>query len=216
MAAGGDRVLVLPHHGRARHGHAGARRLQPAGPGQAPALRLEAAAPARPGHGPGRLRRGDRGLGDDRGRPPALHGARPVAHRRLGVAPGCAGGGDLAAGLHRRLLRRVRRRRLLHPAPDEPSAAARRGGAGARPAGAGGWSHAFARRAGISHLAGRGDLTMLTFDLPTIWAFIIAFAIFAYVVLDGFDLGIGILFAWIPAGRERDSAMNSIAPVWDG
>ncbi len=32
-------------------------------------------------------------------------------------------------------------------------------------------------------------------DLPTIWAFIIAFAIFAYVVMDGFDLGIGILFS---------------------
>ena len=57
---------------------------------------------------------------------------------------------------------------------------------------------------------------MLTFDLPTIWAFIIAFAIFAYVVMDGFDLGIGILFSWIPTGRERDTAMNSIAPVWDG
>jgi cytochrome bd ubiquinol oxidase subunit II len=53
-------------------------------------------------------------------------------------------------------------------------------------------------------------------DLPAIFAFIIAFAIFAYVVMDGFDLGIGILFPAIPAGRERDSAMNSIAPVWDG
>jgi len=53
-------------------------------------------------------------------------------------------------------------------------------------------------------------------DLPAIFAFIIAFAIFAYVVMDGFDLGIGILFAAIPAGHERDSAMNSIAPVWDG
>jgi cytochrome bd ubiquinol oxidase subunit II len=57
---------------------------------------------------------------------------------------------------------------------------------------------------------------MLAFDLPTIWAFIIAFAIFAYVVMDGFDLGIGILFSRIPVGHERDTAMNSIAPVWDG
>jgi cytochrome d ubiquinol oxidase subunit II len=57
---------------------------------------------------------------------------------------------------------------------------------------------------------------MLTFDLPTIWAFIIAFAIFAYVVMDGFDLGIGILFPTLAEGKERDSAMNSIAPVWDG
>ena len=56
----------------------------------------------------------------------------------------------------------------------------------------------------------------IVFDLPTVWAFIIAFAIFAYVVMDGFDLGIGILFSWLPTGRERDTAMNTIAPVWDG
>ncbi len=51
--------------------------------------------------------------------------------------------------------------------------------------------------------------------LATIWAFLIAFAVFMYVVMDGFDLGIGILF---PAfeGEERDRAMNSVAPVWDG
>ncbi|WP_299656120.1 cytochrome d ubiquinol oxidase subunit II [uncultured Jannaschia sp.] len=54
------------------------------------------------------------------------------------------------------------------------------------------------------------------FDLATIWAFIIAFAVFAYVVMDGFDLGIGILFPTLQVGRERDTAMNSIAPVWDG
>lgn len=55
-----------------------------------------------------------------------------------------------------------------------------------------------------------------SFDLPTIWAFIISFAIFAYVVMDGFDLGIGILFPTLREGQERDTAMNSIAPVWDG
>lgn len=53
-------------------------------------------------------------------------------------------------------------------------------------------------------------------DLTIVWAFIIAFAVFAYVVMDGFDLGIGILFPTFVAGRERDRAMNSIAPVWDG
>jgi len=53
-------------------------------------------------------------------------------------------------------------------------------------------------------------------DLTVVWAFIIAFAVFAYVVMDGFDLGIGILFPTFNAGRERDRAMNSIAPVWDG
>jgi len=53
-------------------------------------------------------------------------------------------------------------------------------------------------------------------DLTVIWAGIIGFAVFAYVVMDGFDLGIGILFPSLPAGRERDEAMNAIAPVWDG
>jgi cytochrome bd ubiquinol oxidase subunit II len=53
-------------------------------------------------------------------------------------------------------------------------------------------------------------------DLPLIWAAIIAFAVFAYVLMDGFDLGIGILFPAFAVGEERDQAMNSIAPVWDG
>ncbi len=52
--------------------------------------------------------------------------------------------------------------------------------------------------------------------LTVIWAAIILFAVFAYVVMDGFDLGIGILFPVFPVGRERDQAINSIAPVWDG
>jgi cytochrome bd ubiquinol oxidase subunit II len=53
-------------------------------------------------------------------------------------------------------------------------------------------------------------------DLTVIWAAIIAFAVFAYVLMDGFDLGIGILFPTLAVGEERDQAMNSIAPVWDG
>lgn len=53
-------------------------------------------------------------------------------------------------------------------------------------------------------------------DLTLVWAGIIAFAVFAYVVMDGFDLGIGILFPSFAVGQERDQAMNSIAPVWDG
>jgi cytochrome d ubiquinol oxidase subunit II len=53
-------------------------------------------------------------------------------------------------------------------------------------------------------------------DLPVLWAFILAFAIFAYVVLDGFDLGVGILFPPLDGPGERGQAMNSVAPVWDG
>jgi cytochrome d ubiquinol oxidase subunit II len=52
--------------------------------------------------------------------------------------------------------------------------------------------------------------------LTNTWAALLAFAVFMYVVMDGFDLGIGILFPCFGVGRERDTAMNSIAPVWDG
>jgi cytochrome d ubiquinol oxidase subunit II len=53
-------------------------------------------------------------------------------------------------------------------------------------------------------------------DLTIVWAGLIAFAVAAYVVMDGFDLGIGILFPSFPVGKQRDQAMNAIAPVWDG
>ncbi|MGH6947825.1 MAG: cytochrome d ubiquinol oxidase subunit II [Kiloniellales bacterium] len=56
----------------------------------------------------------------------------------------------------------------------------------------------------------------MTIDLPMVWAFIIAFAVFAYVFLDGFDLGIGILSAFVGRREDRDLMMNSVAPVWDG
>lgn len=57
---------------------------------------------------------------------------------------------------------------------------------------------------------------MGSIDLTIFWAAIIGFAVMAYVVMDGFDLGIGILFPSFAVGDERDQAMNSIAPVWDG
>jgi len=53
-------------------------------------------------------------------------------------------------------------------------------------------------------------------DLPLIWAGLIAFAILAYVILDGFDLGIGILFPLFEGDLRRDQAMNTVAPIWDG
>jgi cytochrome bd ubiquinol oxidase subunit II len=53
-------------------------------------------------------------------------------------------------------------------------------------------------------------------DLPLIWYGLIVTAIFLYVTLDGFDLGIGILFPFAPSERCRDRMMNSIAPFWDG
>jgi len=53
-------------------------------------------------------------------------------------------------------------------------------------------------------------------DLPMVWFVIIAVAMFLYVLLDGFDLGIGILFPLAPSDDCRDRMMNSIAPFWDG
>lgn len=56
----------------------------------------------------------------------------------------------------------------------------------------------------------------MTLDLAFIWAGLIAFAVLAYVVMDGFDLGIGILFPFYKSESDRDRMMNSVAPVWDG
>jgi cytochrome bd ubiquinol oxidase subunit II len=53
-------------------------------------------------------------------------------------------------------------------------------------------------------------------DLPLIWAVIILFGVMMYVVMDGFDLGIGILFTMVDAKEDRDVMMNTVAPVWDG
>ncbi len=53
-------------------------------------------------------------------------------------------------------------------------------------------------------------------DLPLIWAGVIATAVLLYVMLDGFDLGVGILFPFAKSPGERDVMMNTIAPVWDG
>ncbi|MGX5914652.1 cytochrome d ubiquinol oxidase subunit II [Aliidiomarina sp. Khilg15.8] len=54
------------------------------------------------------------------------------------------------------------------------------------------------------------------FDLVFIWAGIIAFGVIMYVLMDGFDLGLGVLFPFAPSEEARDVMMNSVAPVWDG
>ncbi|MDB5920127.1 MAG: ubiquinol oxidase subunit [Massilia sp.] len=53
-------------------------------------------------------------------------------------------------------------------------------------------------------------------DLALVWAVIIFFSVFMYVVLDGFDLGIGMLFPFVRDRHKRDVMMNTVAPVWDG
>jgi cytochrome d ubiquinol oxidase subunit II len=53
-------------------------------------------------------------------------------------------------------------------------------------------------------------------DLVPIWTFILGLAVFFYVLLDGFDLGVGILFGLAPDASARNTIMNTILPIWDG
>ena len=53
-------------------------------------------------------------------------------------------------------------------------------------------------------------------DLTLIWIVLIGFGITMYVLMDGFDLGVGILYPFAPSEQARDDMMNSVAPVWDG
>ncbi|NVE00655.1 cytochrome d ubiquinol oxidase subunit II [Massilia sp. BJB1822] len=53
-------------------------------------------------------------------------------------------------------------------------------------------------------------------DLAVIWAIVIALGVLIYVMLDGFDLGIGLLFPFVESKEERQVMLNTVAPVWDG
>src|ERR1700730_2171151 len=53
-------------------------------------------------------------------------------------------------------------------------------------------------------------------DFVPIWTLILGMAVFFYVLLDGFDLGVGILYGFAPDTASRNTIMNSIAPIWDG
>src|ERR1700689_2390572 len=57
---------------------------------------------------------------------------------------------------------------------------------------------------------------MMGIDLPILWAIIIGFGLMMYVVMDGFDLGIGLLFPFIRDRAYHDIMVNTVAPVWDG
>jgi cytochrome d ubiquinol oxidase subunit II len=56
----------------------------------------------------------------------------------------------------------------------------------------------------------------MEFTLPIVWALILAFSVLLYVILDGFDLGVGMLFGFAPTETHRRTYMNAVAPVWDG
>ncbi len=56
----------------------------------------------------------------------------------------------------------------------------------------------------------------MVLDLVPLWTMLLGLAVFYYVVFDGFDLGVGMLYGFMPSEPSRDIAMNSIAPIWDG
>ena len=122
-AAGGDHLLVVPDHGRARAADARPRACgawSRAGAGGSTTGRR---CIGRAGHGSVGLRRGDRRLGDHRGRAAALHRLRAAAHRRQRQPAGRAGRGGLADRLRHRLFRGVRHRHLVHSEADGQAAA---------------------------------------------------------------------------------------------
>jgi cytochrome bd ubiquinol oxidase subunit II len=59
-------------------------------------------------------------------------------------------------------------------------------------------------------------MTSAIFDLVPLWTIILGLGVFFYVLLDGFDLGVGILYGFAPDRSSRTLVMNSIAPIWDG
>jgi cytochrome bd ubiquinol oxidase subunit II len=61
-----------------------------------------------------------------------------------------------------------------------------------------------------------GLAQILPIILPLVWAAILALAVFLYVLLGGYDLGLGVLFPLSPSDKDRDAMMSSVAPFWDG
>src|SRR6185437_2985502 len=211
LAAGAGDLLVVPDHGRDRIPDVGDRCPQSLRALARPVVSVARAASVCAGDGARGLRRGAGGLVHDRGRPAALYGLWPAAHSRLGLAAGRSGGRILAARLRDRVLHRLRGGPDLFVPADGHPAALRRTGTSRR--------HASPRRrdhAGRRRCRQRIRRMTATIDIATVWAFIIAFAVFVYVVMDGFDLGLGLLFPLFPAKADRDVIMNSVAPVWDG
>src|SRR5262249_10153064 len=159
------------------------------------------------GDGPAWLRRRDRRMDDDGGRSPALDCLRAAAHRRFGVA--------LARGRRRALLLAGLHRGLSDHLPVRGP---HRGTAGAQGPGVGARDHRAGRERTAACAdpcrarAGRQD-AMNALNFVPVWTLILGAGIFFYVLLDGFDLGVGMLYNFMPDTRSRNLVMNAIAPV---
>src|SRR6185437_2219655 len=153
-------------------------------------------------------------LDDDRGRKAALDRLRPAAHRAVGLA--LAHRDRCAAIPHR--LRHCLSRHVPGRYRHDGAARAQGDERARAPTRAGGERAAATPGAGLARL-GRGGGRAMTepiFDLVPLWTLMLGFGVFYYVLFDGFDLGVGILYGFAPDLAARNLVMNSIAPIWDG
>ena len=213
LAAGRDSVLHVPDHGRLRARHAadrlgrivfdpqGAHRTEPtAALGDFSQLSSAVHCDI------------DR-LVHGRGGASALDSLRRSADgRRNDAFPDGPHGGDLAGRLLRRLQLHLRVRNLLHL-----SAAARGTGGtpGSAPRRRSSQPPDVGRRRAPAH-AGRSSRPCRRIAVVMFWVAILAVSILLYVLLDGFDLGVGILFGLTGDETRRRAMMSAVAPIWDG
>src|SRR5581483_4591377 len=204
--AGRDRVLGLSRDGRLRTADARAR-VERRVPAASQAASRHGVAPAHPhARRTARVHRRARGLDHDRMRASAVDRVRIAAHARLGVGGIGRQGRSVAVGICDRLRAAVLRVRALLPSPR-----AQRPGRRARAE-----AHEAGRPARIPRHAGSQIMSGSPSLLPSIWMAILCFNITLYVLLDGFSLGVGILFPWARKEDDRSLMMASVAPVWDG
>src|SRR4029077_6642224 len=164
---------------------------------------------------PARLHRGVDRLDHDRGGPAAVEGLRPLAHDRLPHPLAVyARRARLVGSVHRGVCGHLPHRFSVCPASRAHRARGTAGWAGGPRAG---WPASQSDpRSSATASSRRSAMTESAISFVGIWSVIIGVGMFLYVLLDGFDLGIGILHGFAPSEADGDLMMKSIAPVWDG
>src|SRR5882757_4335534 len=204
-------LLRLSDHGRHRPADAGAGGRELVAALQARPFRQPSVPAGLRVDGAAGFRRGPRRLDDDGSRPPALDRLWDASDRRFGAAvahrrrcPGLVAGihGGVSADLSDRLLcdgahhsRRPRRGASRRLADRERTPERSRPG-----------RTPYGRKVAMNAVL----------DLVPVWTLILGAGIFFYVLLDGFDLGVGMLYGFMTDTGSRNTVMSAIAPVWDG
>src|SRR5947207_4818814 len=202
VAADRDYILRLPHHGRDRLLDVGHHRRQLVAAGAPASVRGGLVPAGLRDRRAARLSRRAGWLDHHRGRATAVDRLRVDAHRGLGVAVADRQRRtDLVDRLWGGLPRDVsgRGRADGSPRPKRPRRDSRTGTGRSRPGATDG-----------------AAMSLPPFDFVLLWTGILGLGVFFYVLLDGFDLGVGILYGFAPDLASRNLVMNSVAPVWDG